>query len=173
MSTFTRVKNQFLARLATRVPALAQRFIDSYQARQSGGEIPWTTPLKPLSESKLALVTTSGIHHGDQRPFDMLDKNGDPSYRKLNGETLFDDYKISHDYYDHTDAHIDPNIIFPLDRLRELVSEGVIGKLAASHYAFMGHIDGGHIDTLVNTTAKEVAQKLKEDDVELVLLTPA
>ncbi|WP_303721030.1 hypothetical protein [Malonomonas rubra] len=66
--------------------------------------MPWTTTLKPLSEAKLAIVTTSGIHHGDQRPFDMLDKNGDPSYRKLNGETLFDDYKITHDYYDHTDA---------------------------------------------------------------------
>ncbi|WP_369681973.1 glycine/sarcosine/betaine reductase selenoprotein B family protein [Malonomonas rubra] len=63
--------------------------------------------------------------------------------------------------------------MFPLDRLRELASEGTIGKLAASYYAFMGHIDGEHIDTLVYTTAKDVAQKLKEDEVEVVLLTPA
>lgn len=173
MSTFSRLKNQTLARMATRFPALAKKFVESYQPQESSGAIPWAAPAKPLQQAKLALVTTSGIHHRDQTPFDMLDSYGDPSYRKLDGEKLFDDYQITHDYYDHTDAHKDPNIIFPLDRLRELVSEGIIGSLAADHYSFMGHIDGPHIDTLVGTTAKEVAQELKKDRVDLVLLTPA
>jgi len=61
----------------------------------------------------------------------------------------------------------------PLDRLRELVNEGLLGGLAKTHYGFMGHIDGPHIITLVEKTAREVAQRLKADQVDLVLLTPA
>jgi len=37
----------------------------------------------------------------------------------------------------------------------------------------MGHIDGRHISTLVETSAPEVARKLQKDQVDLVLLTPA
>ena len=103
----------------------------------------------------------------------MSDTDGDPSYRALNAKKLFDDFQVTHDYYDHTDARKDPNIIFPLDRLRELVKEGIIGSLAQTHYSFMGHIDGRHIVTLVEKTAREIAGKLKADNVDLVLLTPA
>ncbi len=173
MNILKRLKNQILARLATRFPSLGQRFADAYQAQQSQGAIPWVKPPKPLNQAKLALVTTAGIHHQDQQPFDMSDSDGDPSYRELNGKRLFSDFQITHDYYDHSDARKDPNIIFPLDRLRELVNEGVLGSLAQSHYALMGHIDGRHIPTLVEKTAREIARKLKADQVDLVLLTPA
>ena len=173
MSRIGRLKNQLLARLATRFPALAQRFVDGYQPQETEGAIPWVKPAKPLRQSKLALVTTAGIHHQDQPPFDMSDSDGDPTYRLLNGDSLFDNFQVTHDYYDHTDARKDPNIILPLDRLRELVKEKVIGSLAQTHYSFMGHIDGRHIATLVEKTAREIANKLKADQVDLVLLTPA
>ncbi|MDT8441053.1 MAG: glycine/sarcosine/betaine reductase selenoprotein B family protein [Desulfuromonadales bacterium] len=173
MNTWHRVKNQLLARLATRFPAIGERFAANYQAQQSSGEIPWTEPAKPLRQAKLALVTTSGIHHRQQPPFDMHDVDGDPSYRVLDGDSLFADFQITHDYYDHSDADRDPNIILPLEPLRQLVAEGVLGSLAKSHYAFMGHIDGRHINTLVAVTAREVANRLKADQVDLVLLTPA
>lgn len=172
MSTLSRMKNRTLARMATRFPGVAKRFTEAYQPRQSVGEIPFVKP-KPLRQARLALVTTSGIHHRSQPPFNMADGDGDPSYRELNGEEILDDFQITHDYYDHADAGKDPNIIFPLERLRELVSEGVLGALASTHYAFMGHIDGRHIATLVEKTAQEVAQRLKADQVDLVLLTPA
>ena len=55
-------------------------------------------------------------------------------------------------------------IVFPLDRLNELVEEGALGSVAGTHYAFMGHIDGEHIATLVKKTAREVADKLKRRD---------
>jgi len=119
------------------------------------------------------MVTTSGVHHNTQEPFDMQDSDGDPSFRTINGETISSSYKITHDYYDHSDAEKDLNIIFPLDRLRELEQEGVIGQLADSHYSFMGHIDGRHIATLITQSAQKVVEKLKHDDVDVVLLTPA
>ncbi len=173
MTVLSRIKNRSLAVLATRFPVVAKTFVSGYSPRESAGNIPWTEPGKPLQHAKLALVTTSGIHHRHQPGFDMQDKDGDPSYRILDGKELFDDFQITHDYYDHTDARKDPNIIFPLDRLNELVEEGALGSLARTHYAFMGHIDGEHITTLIEKTAREVAAKLQKDQVDIVLLTPA
>ena len=95
MSTFGRLKNRVLARMITRFPALGQRFIDAYKPWESEGEIPWTKPAKPLRQAKLALVTTSGIHHPNQPAFDMSDNDGDPSYRVLDGEKLFNDFQIT------------------------------------------------------------------------------
>lgn len=173
MKFLARLKNQLLARLATAFPSLGQRLVAGYQPRQSTGRIPFVRPVKPLSVAKLALVTTSGIHHASQPPFDMNDKEGDPSYRVLDGSCLFADFKVTHDYYDHSDAEKDPNIIFPLDPLKELATAGVLGRLSSTHYSFMGHIDGRHIKTLIEKTAREVALKLQAEEVDVVLLTPA
>lgn len=63
--------------------------------------------------------------------------------------------------------------MLPLDRLDELVADGLLGSLSPRHFGFMGHIDGGHIPTLVEKKAPEVARSLKKDQVDLVLLTPA
>jgi D-proline reductase (dithiol) PrdB len=79
---------------------------------------------------------------------------------------------ITHDYYDHADADRDVNIVFPVERLRELAAAGEIGKLAERHYAFMGHITGPHVETLRRRTGPEVAALLKKAGVDVVLLTP-
>ena len=173
MSITNRFKNRLIAKVITRYPSLAQRFITAYEPWESGEAVPWAPPQKPLAECKLAMVTTSGVHHGTQEPFDMQDSEGDPSFRTINAATISDDYKITHDYYDHSDAEKDLNIIFPLQRLQELQQEGVIGQLAATHYSFMGHIDGRHIATLIGQAAQEVVKRLKQDQVDAVLLTPA
>jgi len=173
MSTINRFKNRLIAKVITRYPSLAQRFITAYEPWESGEAIPWAPPQKPLAECKLAMVTTSGVHHSTQEPFDMQDSEGDPSFRAIDAATISDDYKITHDYYDHSDAEKDLNIIFPLQRLQELQKEGVIGQLAGVHYSFMGHIDGRHIATLIGQSAQEVVKRLKQDQVDVVLLTPA
>ena len=173
MSITSRFKNRLIAKVITRYPSLAQRFITAYEPWESGEAIPWTPPTKPLSDCKLAVVTTSGVHHGAQEPFDMQDSDGDPSFRAIDGTTIGSNYKITHDYYDHSDAEKDLNIILPLDRLQELQQEGVIGSLSDTHYSFMGHIDGRHIATLIGKAAQQVVERLKQDQVDVVLLTPA
>ena len=173
MSITKRFKNRLIAKVITRYPSLAQRFITAYEPWESGEAIPWSTLKKPLSDCKLALVTTSGVHHTKQEPFDMQDSDGDPTFRAITAATIGSNYHITHDYYDHSDAEKDLNIIFPLERLQELQKEGVIGQLADTHYSFMGHIDGRHIATLIGQAAKEVAERLRQDEVDVVLLTPA
>ncbi|MFO7813966.1 MAG: glycine/sarcosine/betaine reductase selenoprotein B family protein [Pelovirga sp.] len=172
MMNLSRLKNQLVARAATRFPTLAKKFTDSYTPRANAGSIPWAQPSVPLAQAKLALITTAGIHHRHQIPFDMNDSDGDPSYRELDSATLFDDFVITHDYYNHSNADKDPNIILPLDRLKELVDEKILGSSARAHYSFMGHIDGPHIDTLIYQTAVEVARKLRAQNVDIALLTP-
>lgn len=103
----------------------------------------------------------------------MQDSDGDPSFRELDGATMTADYRITHDYYDHSDAEKDLNIVLPLQRLQEFVSENLLGSLNHRHFGFMGHIDGRHIPALIEGSAREVAGKLCSDEVDLVLLTPA
>ena len=79
---------------------------------------------------------------------------------------------ITHDYYDHTDADRDINIVFPIERLREFEREGIIGQLADTHYGFMGHIRGPHSETLARKSSPGVARRLKAAGVDAVLLAP-
>lgn len=173
MSGFKRIKNQIIAKIITRIPSLAKVFISAYDPLESGTPIPWAPVRKPLSQCKVALVTTSGIHHAHQPKFNMLDSLGDPSFRVLNGDSIDKDYMITHDYYDHSDAEKDLNIIFPIVRLKEMHTEGLIGELADQHYSLMGHIDGHHIVSLVEVSAKQIIEKLHLDAIDVVLLTPA
>ncbi len=102
----------------------------------------------------------------------MLDREGDPTYRVIPADTEKENYVITHDYYEHSDADKDVNVVFPIDRLKELEESGEIGEVAESHYGFMGHIDGAHVGTLLTKTAVEVSERLASEEVDLVVLTP-
>jgi D-proline reductase (dithiol) PrdB len=165
-----RLKNRIIASIITRFPSLSKGMINSYNPIESI-DIPWTPMSKPLSLCKISIVTTAGVHVQGQTGFDMLDKSGDPTMRVINISDL-KRLMITHDYYDHTDADRDINIVFPIDRLIEFEKEGVIGKVSQRHFGFMGHIIGEHINTLINVSAKELINNLKEDMVDVVILTP-
>jgi D-proline reductase (dithiol) PrdB len=169
--SLSRLKNQAIAKVTTRLPSLARRISETFSPLEME-TAPWTPPGKPLSECKVALVTTAGVHHRDQTPFNMRDREGDPSFRVIDLSRRVSDLTITHDYYDHSDADQDINIVFPTERLQELEREGIIGHVARFHYGFMGHILGRHIETLVNESAPEVARKLNADAIDVVLLTP-
>ena len=172
MSMLMRIKNRGLAVLATAIPSLGERFAAGYRAERQDGGVPWVPVKKPLTASTVALVTTAGVHHRDQPAFDMHDPDGDPSFRELDLERPTDSLMITHDYYDHSDADRDLNVVLPVERLRELVAAGEIGGLAPRAYGFMGHITGPHLETLKRRTAPEVAARLKKARVDAVLLAP-
>ncbi|HET8892330.1 MAG TPA: glycine/sarcosine/betaine reductase selenoprotein B family protein [Candidatus Angelobacter sp.] len=132
----------------------------------TGGEVPWTPLRKPLAESTVALVSTGGVHLRKDRPFNL---NGDPTFRIIPKNSLASDMAISHQAYDRTDALKDINLVFPIERLRELEAEHVIGRLADDHYGFglMGSAKA------LMPAIKEVARRISESGVDLVLLVPA
>lgn len=135
--------------------------------------IPFTRLRKPLGACRLALVTTAGIHLPEQQAFDMANPEGDASYREIPANADLDRLVITHNYYDHRDADRDPNTVFPLKHLRDLVEAGVLGGLASVHFGFMGHIDGAQLPVLIHKTAPEIAEKLRADQIDVALLTPA
>lgn len=168
---FRRMKNRALAKMIAIFPMLSRAWINSYRLVEAEG-IPWTPIRDPLGKTKVALVTTAGVHHVDQPPFDMGDPNGDPTFREISAERPLSSLMITHDYYDHSDADRDINVVFPIERLRELETEGRIGEMSEIHFGFMGHTLGVHVQTLMRVTAPEAALRLKRAGVGAVLLTP-
>jgi D-proline reductase (dithiol) PrdB len=166
------VTNRVAVQLYKHLPWLAARWARRHCFVETEG-IPWTPMQKPLQETVIALVTTAGVHLRTHPPFNMDDPDGDLSFRVIPSQVGRGDLTITHKYYDHSAADQDINIVLPLDRLRELKAEGLIGGTAPFVYSFMGHIDGPHLQTLITATAPEVARRLKQDGAEAVFLTPA
>ncbi len=132
--------------------------------------IAWTPMTRPVSECTIALVSTAGVHLKSQPTPNLLDPHGDPSFREIPADTPTSDIAVDHVHYDTTDANADPNCVFPLDRLRELVASGVIGSIAPMNYGFMGFIPDGRL--LRDSTAPIVAERLLDQGTDAVVLTP-
>lgn len=160
-----------VGQLYSRVPALARWWGRSFAAL-TFADVPFVPLRKPLRECRLALVTTGGVHLINQPPYDMADPRGDPSFRSIPADTPRAQLTITHDYYDHGDTERDLNILLPIELFRQLASAQRIGALATC-YSFMGHIEPPHVETLLGTTAPQVAGMLKQERVDAVLLTPA
>ena len=128
---------------------------------------PFTVPRRPLRDSRLALVTSAGLHLRGDRPF----ASGDPTYRCIPANAAAADIVQSHSSigFDRTGVIADINVVFPLDRLRELVAEGAVGELATTFYSFMG---AQRDVTRIKETAPAVAELLLNDGVDIILLTP-
>jgi len=94
---------------------------------------------------------------------------GDTTFREIPDTAHSTDLMVSHGGYDNADANKDINCMFPIDRLHELAKEGFIGSVAEFHYGFMG--GGGDQEAFTNSTGPEIAKKLKEENVDAVILT--
>jgi D-proline reductase (dithiol) PrdB len=170
MSSF-RLKNRILARVFTAFPSLAARWGKGLVMHT--GEVPWAEPRVPLRKAVIALVTTGGVHLTSQTPFDMSDLGGDPSFRELPVDAPVEALCITHDYYDHRDAANDLNLVYPVQRLKELQNAGAIGGLHRLAYSLMGHITEKHMAELQEKTSVEIARRLVGAGVDYVLLVPA
>ncbi len=171
MSTLARIRNRLASKLVSLSPALSRRAMASVHILDmTEKKIPWSAHDKPIEDCTVALVTTAGLHHTDQHPFYMHNPEGDSSFREIEpGREII---TITHDYYDHSAAERDINVVFPIDRLRELAKEGAIGEVARWHYSFMGHLLDKQLRFLIGNTAPEVASTLKSQYVDIVVLTP-
>lgn len=130
---------------------------------------PWTPIVKPLAESRVALISSGGVYRRDQPPF-KPDKN-DITFREIPADTDVRELRISHDYYDHSDAEQDVNCVFPIERMRELAAEGYLGSLSEKHFTFMGRIF--RKTGLLSEMIPGLITRLKELGVDLAFLVPA
>lgn len=126
----------------------------------------WTPLVKPVKESVVAFLTAGGVHLKSQTPFALA---GDFSFREIPGDARADELMVTHGGYDNGDVNRDINAMMPVDRLRELAAEGVIGKVAPRLIGFMG--GGGNVKKFEDETGPNIARVLKEDKVDIALLT--
>ena len=121
----------------------------------------------PLKDRRIAIVTTAGLHRRSDKNFFLQDTG----YRVLPKNLDLNDIVMSHTSvnYDRTGFQQDVNVIFPLDRLRELEKKGEIGSIGRFHYSLMG---AGWLPHEIKPTCKELAGLLREDGVNAVLLVP-
>lgn len=126
----------------------------------------WTDVKTELKDMKIAFATAAGVHLKSDERFNLA---GDFSYRIVPGNAKTSDLMVSHGGYDNGDVNKDINCMFPLDRLRELKEEGFIKEISDVHIGFMG--GGGNQEKFKNETGPEIAQKLKDENVDAVVLT--
>lgn len=129
---------------------------------------PAFTPLsKPLSEARVAIVTSAALHRPDQdryasgdtrfRAFDRADRNLIMGHWSPN--------------FDHSGFQLDINVVYPIDRLEELAADGVIGEPAPRHFAFAGN-QPETVSELRLDTGPACAAEMVADGVDVVILTP-
>ena len=146
-------------------------FLRTYSWRKID-PVPFTPLRKPLAESRLGLVSSAGFVPPGLPPFDESIRGGDPSFRCIpwdcDPSSLVEYHKS--DAFDHAGILDDPNLAFPLERVRELEAKGRIGSIAPRHLSCMGSITAP--GRLIKNTAPEAAEIFIEDKVDLALLVP-
>lgn len=139
----------------------------AYQWVKNAERPPWQPLTKPLSQSRVGLIASGGIYATGQVAFHFKD---DTSFRAIPTDVQTSDLRTAHFAYDQTDARRDPNVVFPIDTLRRLVKEGVLGSLTANAFTFMGGVYS------YRRVAEELAPKLVEqllaEQADLALLVP-
>jgi D-proline reductase (dithiol) PrdB len=152
-----------MTRLTSLPPAQAKRLAElecpDFMTR------PWVKG-PPLAQRRVAIVSSAGLVVRGENPF----RGRDPDYRVIPSGTKPDELLISHISinFDRTGFQEDWNVVFPLDRLNELAAGGVIGSVARTHYSFMGATDPVEMEP----HARELAGRLKRDQVDAVILSP-
>lgn len=134
--------------------------------------VPFAPLRGPLAESRLAVVSSAGFVVPGQSAFDTRALAGDPTFREIPADVDVRTLQESHrsTSFDHAGIRADPNLGFPVDRVRELVLMGRIGSVNRRHFSMMGSLTATM--RLVRHTAPEVARALREDGVDVALLVP-
>ena len=164
-------KDKLFASLFTNSPGLVNLWAKKADII-TNTSTPWAMAAEDILRGPVSLVTTAGIHLISQPPFDMDDPDGDASFREIPSSTPAGALTITHNYYDNRDADADINVVFPVERLRDLEAEGFIGAAAQRHFSFMGHILGSRLERLIGETAPALAAEMKKDGIRAALLTP-
>lgn len=154
-------------------PGLWQTVNDRYPGSMITKEdlIPLAKPSKPLSESRLSFVSTSGVQPRGTMPFDTVHPVGDYSFRRVPSDSRVEELEIHQLKYPTSGANRDLNVIFPIERLRELVSEKFLGGLTENFFAFIGY--NMDAERLERTLAEDIADAVEAEKPDVALLAPA
>ena len=133
--------------------------------------VPLAKLAKPLAAARLTFVSSAGVQPTGSLPFDVVHPVGDYSFRTVPSTAAPTELEIHQLKYPTDGAHRDLNVIFPIERLRELAAEGVVGGLTPHLFSFIGY--NMDPERLERTLAEEIAAAVVADGAEIALLCPA
>jgi D-proline reductase (dithiol) PrdB len=126
--------------------------------------IPYTPLRRDLKDCRIALVSTSGAYAEGMQPFG----DNDLSFRLIPSGTDTKKIHFVPGHFDTFKGAEDANVMFPLDRLRDLVASGEVRTLA-DHYISMGLTT--ELRRLKETVSWEIAEAVMKLRPDVVLLT--
>jgi D-proline reductase (dithiol) PrdB len=133
--------------------------------------VPLASLKKPLSQCRLTFVSTAGVQPKGSLPFDTAHPIGDYSFRAVPSSARVDELEIHQIKFPTFGAHEDLNVIFPIERLRELVADSTLGGLTARLFSFVGY--NMDPDRVERTLAEDLAEAVVGEHADAVLLCPA
>ena len=148
--------------LIPEMPAIGRGFISRLE-KYTFDNPAWSVP-KEASSRRVSIVSSAAISKRGDKPFSWLANN----HRVIEKDNL--DLVMTHVAveYDRTAWQQDINTILPIDRLEEMAKNNEIGSLSNEHYSFIGSSD----PIKMERSAKEVAERMKDDAVDTVFLVP-
>lgn len=131
-------------------------------------DVPWTPPATTVSRGTLALATTAGLHHRDDAPFVKYDQ----TYRAIDAGVTEQDLLQSQSSigFDRSLRMRDINVVFPIDRLRELTADHAIGALSGTFYSLVGAQKDS--EQTAQTIGARIGPLLRWQGAQFVLITP-
>jgi betaine reductase len=126
--------------------------------------------IKEIGKARIALVTDGGlVPKGNPDKIEIRTATRFGRYDIREVETLKPEhYEVSHEGYDSVFVRQDPNRLVPVDVLRELEREGIIGKLHDRFYSTTGV---ANIVEVMRRLGQRIAEELKAEGVSGVILT--
>ncbi len=128
---------------------------------------PFSTPKKPLSESRVVVIASGGVYAVGDVGFTHKD---DVTFREIPMDTPRNELRITHFAYDETSAKADVNAVFPIDAVRTMAANGEIGEVAEVGLTFMGGIYSQR--RLHETLVPGIVERVKELEADIALLVP-
>ena len=130
-------------------------------------EVAFTAP-PPLADAKVAIVTTAGLRTDGT----LLWARGDESFSVLPSASRHVRMAHASQNFDRSGFMADLNVVYPVDRLAELAAAGTIGSVAPRNLSFMGAQADHRLSTIRLDSGPAAATLLRDDGVDVVLLTP-
>lgn len=131
------------------------------------GPPPLTRPRRRLEHSRVIILTSAGVRHKSEPAFAPVN---DLTFRELDATISSADLAPSHPTPVRKPAEQDINVVYPIDRLRELADTGLIGGVTSFHISYLGTIK--KLTDLVTNLAPDMVRAAKEAEADAALLVP-